>query len=193
MKFAAVVLTATVLGQAVLGAVTPISVVDSTGSKLQITATDMDGIYAEAHTGSSEHQGERIARTLGVNTTARSGCMNSQWTCGPCSGINDELLTLINEKRCFKPVSTDTYVCDGQRVSLALVTAVEAGTCVETCSHRPKPLHCSKRESKGENLCSRAEAITLNTAEIRSMPAQRDREAQTAQGIGRPSTDVTWS
>ncbi len=154
MRFAAIALTATVLGQAVLGAVTPISIVDSTRSKLHITAADVVGIYAEADTGNSEHQGERIATMLGVNTTDGSRCMHSQWTCGPCSGIDDDLLTLMNDKRCFKPVNTDSYVCDGKRVSLALVTAVEAGTCVETCGHRPKPLRCSKREIKGEFLLS---------------------------------------
>ena len=150
MKFAAIALTATLLGQAVLGAVTPIPTVDLTGSKLQVTANDVVILNVQAYTGSEEDQGEQIARTLGVNTTDGSGCMHSQWTCGPCSGIDEDLLTLIYDKRCFKPVNTNSYVCEGQRVSLALVTAVEAETCVKTCSPRPKPLRCLRKEIKGD-------------------------------------------
>ncbi len=149
MKIAAFAVAAIVLSRVLECAPAPISVVDSTGLGLQITALQVLGTYTSPTNADGKQQLERRARKVEVNTADGSGCMHRQWTCGSCSGISNETLMMVNDRKCYRPTGSSSYDCDGQRISVGLVAAVQNGHCVETCSLRPKPLHCSEPAPTG--------------------------------------------
>ena len=149
MSSAAFAVAVTVLSRVLVCSTASISVVDSTELGLQITASKIGQIHLSTKDTDGQQRLGHRARKLEVNTTTDGrGFMYRQWTCGRCSGISSDLVVMINDRLCYKPIGDSSYVCDGQRVSAGLVRAVEDGSCQETCSLLPRPLHCSERGLK---------------------------------------------
>lgn len=149
MSRTAFAITAMIFGRVALCAISPISIVHSMGIGLQMRVSEARGAYESPENAREQHHSQRRAQNLEVKSTVDDGCMHRQWTCGHCSGIDSDLMAMINDKLCFKPIGGSSFVCGDERVSSELITTVQDGNCVEICSVRRRPLRCSAPRSTG--------------------------------------------